>query len=55
MTSRPASRILAALVYAQVLLCLAGVASVLVRHNADQPQLAKEIASQDDGTVAARI
>jgi hypothetical protein len=45
MKSTMASRILSALVFTQLLLCAAGVASVLVRHNADAPQMATDVAT----------
>ena len=53
MTSKPASRILTALIYTQVLLCLAGVASVLVRHGV-QPQVATEATLEGSGPAAVR-
>jgi hypothetical protein len=55
MTSRPASRILTVLVYAQVLLCLAGVASVLVRHGVVPSQVATEATVEGSGPAAVRI
>ena len=55
MTSRPASRILTALVYAQLILCVAGVASVLLRHGGEAPQMANDSAIEESGPPAVRI
>lgn len=44
MNKTMASRLLGVLVFTQLMLCVAGVASVLVRHNSDAPQMATEAA-----------
>jgi hypothetical protein len=53
MTSKMASRLLTALVYAQIALCFAGAASVLMRDRADAPQMATEGTQQQAGAAVS--